>query len=82
MAKKEGKRVVVSKPALMARINRKLAKEGQRLYASRSPRSRLDFGDFYTVDLGTNFVAAAHLELEALGRELGVLKPYEQVEEA
>jgi hypothetical protein len=79
MAKKQGKQVLVSKPALMARVNRRLARDGQVLRASRSAGSRLDLGDYYIVNVNGNYLEAQHIDLVVLARELGVLKPYERL---
>lgn len=73
--------VAVSRRALVQRIKRRLAKEGEVLLASRSERSRQDVGDFYVVDASLNTVIERGVDLAALGRELGVLAGYEKVVE-
>ena len=65
----------VTERALAQRINRALAKEGQALHANRS--TERDIGGWYIVDLRHNRIEATHVELETLGRELGVMKPWE-----
>jgi hypothetical protein len=40
---------------------------------------RLDVRDFYIVDIKRNFIARKEIDLEALARELGVLKAWEAV---
>ena len=74
--------VSVSMAALMARINRKLARDGEHLKATRSERDRPELGDYYIVDINRNTVVAKHRYPEELAREIGVLKPYEALREA
>ena len=73
-----GAKVSVSKAALMARINRKLAEQGQKVEASRSARAKADLGDFYL--RGEVGIDEHHVDPAALARELGVLKHYERAE--
>ena len=70
-------KVPVSQRALIQRINRALAKENEALKAARSERDRQQLGNYFVIDLHRNTVQAQHVDLEALARELGVLKPYE-----
>jgi hypothetical protein len=72
--------VPVSVRALIQRINRKLAPEGEALRTTRR-RWRSNLGDYYLVDLNRNFVTQQRVNLEALGRELGVLSPWEALVE-
>ena len=61
----------VTRDALIKRLNRKLANEGEILRANRWWNT--DMGDFYIVDRDSNGLKAGHVDLEGLGRELGVL---------
>ena len=71
----------VTERALMARINRKLAHEGQILKKCRADtRSYQDLGDFYLVNIYQNAVYGQHINLEGLGQELGVLQDWEELE--
>ncbi len=81
MASKEQQKVPVSRRALMQRINRVLGKKEQALQATRGERARLELGDYYLVHLRAGGVLDKRVKPEALGRELGVLAPYEQLEE-
>lgn len=74
-------RVVITKGALFQRLRRRLAKDGHILKATRGERYRHDLGDFFTVDEWNNVVVDRQINLEPLGRELGVLKAYEQMED-
>jgi hypothetical protein len=70
----------VTMRALAQRINRKLAKDNECLKKARSIRDELNVGQWFIVDLERNFVTAQHVEPEALGRELGVLQPWESLD--
>ncbi len=70
----------VSKAALLARINRQLAKEGdsgQALKATRGERARQDLGDYYILDFNMNAIMGKDIDPAELARSIGVLKPYE-----
>jgi hypothetical protein len=79
MKKTEG--VPVTMRALIQRINRKIAADGEVLKTARGDRARLDLGAYYVIDVNRNFIASKHVDPEAWGRELGVLRPYECVAE-
>jgi hypothetical protein len=81
MSKKEVAGVPVSMKALLARINRKLAGQGEQLKAARSARARLDCGDFYIIDTRENALVGRNVDPVAMGRELGVLRAWEQIVE-
>lgn len=68
-------KVPVTENALMKRINRALSRSGEAVKRNRAPNPTL--GKYYRVDRFA--VASAHVELEKLGRELGVLASYEAV---
>ena len=70
----------VSQSALVKRLNRKLADDGEYLHTLRGMRAFHDLGRYYILRDGNNIVAT-HVDPEALGRELGVLRSYETVAE-
>ncbi len=70
---------LVSARAAQQRINRKLRPSLQMLRKSR--RWSSDTGSFYLLDLGSNWLVQGHVDVEALGRELGVLDAHESVRE-
>lgn len=73
--------VPISERALVARINRQLNKEDQQLRKCRpDQRGYGELGDFYIVGDRTG-VEAQHVDIERLGKELGVLKPYEKLDD-
>lgn len=68
----------VSEFAVRRRINRRLAQDGQRLHtSSRFRRCISDTGSYYITSIRQNTIEVAHVDLESLGHELGVLKPWE-----
>lgn len=71
----------VSERALLARINRKLAKDGEKLLrCKQSSRAYAELGDYYIVDTGANVILSKNCDLECIGRESGVLAAWEKVE--
>jgi hypothetical protein len=73
--------VQVTERAIFARLSRKLKKEGQTLHrCRRDSRWFNDMGPYYTVDIGSNSVVdRGFSDLDEWAREIGVLKPYEQM---
>lgn len=80
MAKLKRTKLKVSRAALMARINRKLAHKGERLAACRSQRWERDLGQFFIRDFERNHIVDGHINPVELARELGVLADYEDAE--
>ena len=70
----------ITEKALSCRINRRLRRDERMLKKSRGERYRIDLGDYYVVDMQMNLVDK-HVDLSALGRELGVLRAHESVAE-
>ena len=56
--------------AQIARINRKLAKNYQRLCTSRSWRMEQNVGHYYVLDTYRNAVIQTHVDLEDLENDL------------
>jgi hypothetical protein len=71
----------VSRRTLIARINRKLAEKGQRLCASRSNAARGEVGDYYVGRMNGSGRIRRRVDIEALGRKLGVLAEGETLAE-
>lgn len=69
----------VSIQALIKRINRRLRKDGERIATTRGERWRPELGDYYAKDIDRNVVTQKHVDPEAWGRDLGVLRAHEQV---
>ena len=74
-------RVPVTRRALVQRVNRALATQGQRLksHAGRPGVGARDIGRYFIV--AGDVVKHRYVNLEQLGRKLGALKPYEQLAE-
>jgi hypothetical protein len=81
--KQKAQKVVVTEKALYQRINRKLNAVGRALKRTRGQRALIDLGQYYVLDVNINAVLYYYhdVNLEDFGRELGVLKPYEALEE-
>lgn len=74
--------VNVTTRALMARINRQLAHEGQKLCTSRSHAERQNLGNYHLIDANRNTVIAYpinDLEKWARSEMPDILKPYERL---
>jgi hypothetical protein len=72
-------KTAVSESALLKRINRKLAHEHERVRKTRGfynqgcgPYFDHNLGEYYCVDWDSNVITSTHLDIEALGRNLGV----------
>ncbi len=75
--------IPVTVRAIMARVNRKLARENQILKVSRSVAEKQNLGSYHIVDTQKNAVVAYHInDLEKWVRDEfdGMLKPYEKLE--
>tara|TARA_B100001540_G_scaffold312266_1_gene333087 strand:- start:1124 stop:1342 length:219 start_codon:yes stop_codon:yes gene_type:complete len=70
---------MITQRALYMRVKRKLAAKGEALRTLRGTRHEKDLGQLYITDLYTGTVVATHVDLESLGRELGVLGETEKV---
>lgn len=77
MNRKKPTLVPVSLRALTQRINRKLASERQRLVVGRGKHELDLFGDYYV--RGERGVILVQVDVEALGRKLGALKPWQRL---
>lgn len=83
MAKQTKK--MVSERAVLARLNRKLAKEQQKVCTTKEDsRGFGETGRYYVVDLNRNTIVIKGLHydgLERLAKEEGCLKEYEALEQ-
>lgn len=72
----------ITERALFARIDRKLAKDGERLRRCRSDsRAYAELGDYYIVNQSANTITAQHCTLEGLAKELDLLADWEELEQ-
>ncbi len=74
------RKVPVTRRALIARTNRRLAHDDQALRACRSgSRWWRDLGDLYVVDTARNIIRHVSVDPVEFGSELGVLQPFEEL---
>ena len=65
----------VSRTALFARVNRRLAKQDQALRRCReNTRDHVTLGDLYVINVDRNAVVSKHVDLPKLAKRLGALK--------
>jgi hypothetical protein len=69
---------IITKSALIQRINRQLAKAGERLRTARSWSARLDCGEYFIVN-ERNCMLAHDVDIEELGRQLEVIARHERL---
>lgn len=84
MAKARGRaatKVPVSRVALVARVNRRLAENNEQLRASKGAAAKQEMGDYYIVNTQKNEMTNSNLDLEGLARELKCLQPWETLAE-
>lgn len=69
---------VVSESAAVARVRRRMRKEGLILRKARSERERIELGEFYVVN-DQNHLMETDANLLTLARESGALRPFETI---
>lgn len=73
-------KVSVTERALFARVSRHLAKEGTQLKrCSPNTSAHAELGDYFTVR--GSAVNSTKVNLDKLARQLGLLRPYERLED-
>lgn len=71
----------VSERALLARINRKLAAKGERDRMHKAPdRWANSIGRYFIGQTG-GVISRQHCDIEKVARELGVMQPFEKLED-
>lgn len=71
-------KIPLSERAIVARINRKLIKEGYlRLKKARGGRAVASVGDYYLIDANRNLIHATHVNPEGYARQIDVMSKYE-----
>jgi hypothetical protein len=74
------KTVPVSKRALIARLNRKLASDEEVVKITReNTRARQDLGEFYVVNFNRNHIVGSDIDLAEFGRKHDVLAEHEHL---
>lgn len=72
--------IKVSEGAVIRRVNRKLAAEGEVMRKCRdNSRGHGELGDYYIVNIQSMYIQAMHQSLEETAREMGCLQPYEEI---
>jgi hypothetical protein len=75
-------KITITFRSLLQRLNRRLAQDNEIIRSPRGRASRESMGDYYLLDTKLNGVVKLDLspaEIENMGRELGVLKAWEEV---
>jgi len=75
------RKVPISERALFQRIQRRLKKEGQKIFRSRAGMQKMNLGTYYTVEIWTNTVKRYQIDLEDFGRECSVVADYEYLKQ-
>jgi hypothetical protein len=65
--------------ALIARIDRELAPENERLVTARAAQGKNELGDYYVIDWAINALITSNIDPETFVGELGVLKSFERM---
>lgn len=76
---------MITEHAAMLRLNRKLAKDGQKVCRSRFSPTTGGYGEmgrFYVIDEAGGVVTAQDIDLESWMREAGILKAHEAIQAA
>ena len=71
--------VTITSPTLIKRINRRLAHNDLQLRTTRSESARCSIGHHYILNVWRNAIIEMFVDVEDLGRELGVLRPSESL---
>lgn len=78
---KKGKVAPVSTRALIQRINRKLAAQGEILKVTRGDKAMAELGQYFIVDIARNCMVRHDVDLEECGRKVEALAPWERLED-
>jgi hypothetical protein len=68
----------VTQAALLKRINRRLTADDERLIKARGS-AQLEYGDWLRINISVNALVGGIDDLEAYGRKVGVLQPWEKL---
>ena len=77
MVKAKAMKVPVTERSVVARVNRRLASDGEQLKPARSERVRAQVGDWYVLNVKAKGVVREDVSLEVIARELGALRDWE-----
>jgi hypothetical protein len=74
-------KVKITEQELVRRINRKLALNVEGLEKSSGGQSHNATGDNYIIEFNHDKIITTNVDLENLGKELGVLRDFEELED-
>jgi hypothetical protein len=72
-----GRKVPVSERAVLQRLHRALAQQGQMIRRTRGTDYN-DTGAYHCIDIHRNSLKASHVDPEKCSRDAGVLRPRER----
>jgi hypothetical protein len=75
--KTESIKVPLSNRAIIQRINRRLAKNHEKLCKSRGWQAQQNLGDYYLLDRYRKTVINSNVNVQTFARELGVIQEHE-----
>jgi hypothetical protein len=73
--------VKITQHELLRRINQKIAKNIEGVTESRDGESHNETDEYFTIEFDQNKITTTNVDLEKLGKELGVLKDFEKLED-
>jgi hypothetical protein len=77
---KSATKVLVSRRALIQRLNHALAETRLLLKKTKGGRMKKQLGEYYLIDLKRNALVEKGVDMEKLGRKHGVLAAWERLE--
>ena len=73
--------VKITQRELVRRINQKIAKNIEGVKKSGDGESQNEKDEYYTIEFDQNNIITTDVDIEKLGKELGVLKDFEKLED-
>jgi hypothetical protein len=71
--------ISIDRQAVLRRVNRRLKASGEQMFRTRGQRAAQEVGEWFVAN--SKAVTGERLELEPVARKLGVLRPWERVDE-
>ena len=73
--------VKITQRELVRRINQKIAKNIEGVKKSKDGETHNETDEYYTIEFDQNNIITTDVDIEKLGKELGVLKDFEKLED-
>jgi len=73
--------VKITQRELVRRINQKIAKNIEGVKKSKDGEAHNETDEYYTIEFDQNNIITTDVDIEKLGKELGVLKDFEKLED-